>query len=123
MGTATTESRTDAEPAALRSARTVARVLDESFRVPGTSYRIGLDPIVGLVPVAGDTLAAIASLYIVFVAAVAGLPSRAIAKMLALVGLDYVLGSVPVAGWVADAVLKANTRNVATLEAHLTSTE
>lgn len=98
-------------------ARTVAHLLDESLRIPGTGFRIGLDPIVGLLPVAGDTVAAVASLYIVFVGFSVGLPKRSLAKMLGFVAADYLLGSVPVLGSGVDAVLKVNRRNLATIEA------
>lgn len=111
------------EPPGLQRARAVATLLDDAVRIPGTPFRIGLDPIAGLLPVAGDTVAAVASLYIVLVGVAAGLPARTVAKMLALVGADFLLGSVPVVGWVVDAFLKANRRNVAILEAHLAPEE
>lgn len=119
MATATPASPDVDRPAALDRAKTVAHLLDESIKVPGVGYRIGLDPLLGVLPVAGDAVAALASLYVVFVGARLGVSPRALATMLALIGLDYVAGSVPVVGTLVDAVLKVNERNVAVLEAHV----
>lgn len=119
MATATPASRSADRPAALERAKTVARLLDGAFRVPVVNYRVGLDPILGVLPVAGDAVAAVASLYVVVVGARLGVPPRALATMLALIGLDYVVGSVPVVGTLVDAVLKVNERNVAVVEDHV----
>lgn len=104
---------------ALGRAQKVAHLLDDAIRVPGTNYRIGIDAIVGVLPVAGDTLAAAASLYIVAEAARLGVPPAALARMVFNVGVDAAVGSVPLAGDIFDATWKANVRNVALLEEHL----
>ena len=109
---------TQADQRRVARARAVARLLDESVRVPGTRFRIGFDPILGMLPYVGDGVASIGSLYVVYVGARLGLPPRALAKMSALVVLDFVAGSVPVIGSVVDAALKVNVRNVAAIEAH-----
>jgi hypothetical protein len=113
------DGATGTEAAALRRARGIAHLLDEAIRVPGTDFRFGIDPIVGILPVAGDTIAAILSLYPVFEAIRLGAPRGTIAKMLLFVGVDAVVGSVPVLGQVFDAVWKANTWNVRALERHV----
>lgn len=115
----TQAATTAVRPASLERARRVGNVLDESVRIPVIGYRIGLDPILGILPVAGDSVTAIASLYIVFVGLRLGVPARALAKMVAYVAVDFAAGSVPVLGIVADAVLKVNKRNVATVERHV----
>jgi len=99
--------------AAIRRMRFVARVLDESLRIPLTNVRIGLDPLLGLVPVLGDAVAGGLSLYVVFEAARLGVSARTLFRMLAYVALDVAGGSIPVVGDVFDAAWKANTRNVA----------
>lgn len=104
---------------ALERARAMATLLDESIRVPGLGYRVGLDPLLGVVPVGGDVVAAAASLYVVAEAANAGVPSRTLARMVALVAVDLVVGSIPVVGTLFDAVWKANRWNVAALERHV----
>jgi len=108
-------------PPPVRRVRTVSHLMDEAFRVPGTDYRIGLDPILGILPVVGDGVAALFSLYIVAEAAVAGVPQRTLLRMLAVVAVDAVVGSIPVLGPVFDAAWKANRWNVRTLERHVTT--
>lgn len=106
-------------PPELVRARRVGRLLDDSVRLPGTSFRFGLDPVLGVAPVAGDTVAYVCSLYVVFAGVRLGVPANAVGKMLALATLDYLIGSIPLLGVLADAVLKANLRNVETIEAHV----
>jgi hypothetical protein len=103
----------------LARARVVGRLLDEAIRVPGTSVRIGLDPLIGLVPGVGDVVGAVASAYIVLEAARAGAPASVLARMLGNVGIDAVVGALPLAGDVFDFAWKSNTRNVRLLERHL----
>lgn len=92
--------------------RTAAYLLDESLRVPGTRYRIGIDPLVGLLPVAGDTVTGLLSLYIVVEAARLGVSPGTLAKMVANVAIDVAGGSVPYLGDLFDAAWKANRRNL-----------
>jgi len=116
--------RTDAMAAVIDTTpiervRLVSHLLDEAIPIPGTDYRIGLDPILGIVPVAGDSITTVVSLYIVLEAARAGAPRSMLVKMLGFVAVDAVVGSVPVVGPVFDAVWKANEWNVSLLEDHL----
>jgi hypothetical protein len=92
----------------------LATVLDDSIRLPG-GYRIGVDPLVGLLPVVGDLSASAVSVYIVLEAAYLGVPRATLARMVFNVGVDTVVGSVPVVGPLFDAVWKCNARNVALL--------
>lgn len=98
---------------AIRRMRTVAYLLDESVRVPGTSFRIGIDPVIGVLPVAGDLVTATLSLYIVAESARLGVSYRTMVVMLANISLDVAGGSVPYVGGLFDAAWKANRRNVA----------
>lgn len=107
------------EEAALRRARGMSRLLDEAVRIPGTRFRVGLDPILGVVPAGGDAVAAALSLYPVAEAYRLGVSRGTLAKMLALVALDAVVGSIPVIGPVFDAFLKVNEWNVGALERHV----
>lgn len=104
---------------AVERANAVADLLDEAVTVPGTEYQVGLDPILGILPVGGDAVSAAASMYVVAEAANAGVPPETLARMVALVGVDAVVGSVPVLGTLFDAAWKANKWNVATLERHV----
>lgn len=115
----TTQTAAAANPPALERARLVSTLLDESISIPGIGYKIGLDPIIGILPVAGDSVATVASLYIVYAGLRLGLPPRALGKMLGFIAVDFVVGSVPVLGTIVDAVLKVNKWNVATIERHV----
>ena len=103
------------EPA-LRRVRTVARVMDEAVRIPGTDTWVGLDPVLGVLPGAGDAVSTGVSLYVVAEAAYLGVPLSTVVRMLANVTADAVLGSIPVVGPVFDTLIKANTWNVSYLE-------
>ena len=98
--------------------RSLQRWLDEAFRVPGTSIRFGWDPIIGLVPWAGDVLTALLSLAIIVQAHRMRLPRIVQIRMLLNVVIDVCLGIVPVVGDVADVFWKSNSKNMALLEVH-----
>lgn len=102
-----------------RNVRVLARLLDNAIPIPGTSWKIGLDPIVGLIPGIGDLISAVLSGYIILEAARADIPTLTLAKMLGNVGIDTLFGAVPALGDVFDAAWKSNTKNVALLERHL----
>ncbi|MFW6376935.1 MAG: DUF4112 domain-containing protein [archaeon] len=104
---------------AVRRVEWVGRLLDESIRVPGTSFRVGLDPILGIVPIAGDAIATAFSLYILLEAARLGVDARTLLRMVAHVAVDAVVGSIPVLGTLFDAVWKANTWNARILASHV----
>ncbi|MDS0284592.1 DUF4112 domain-containing protein [Haloarcula onubensis] len=114
-----TGTRSPRESAALERVRRVARLQDEAIRVPGTQFRFGLDPVLSLLPVGGDALAAAISLYPIVEAARLGVPKRTLVAMLGLVTVDAVVGSVPVLGSLFDAVWKANEWNRRLLEGHI----
>jgi hypothetical protein len=103
----------------LARARMIARILDNAVRVPGTSFRVGLDPLLGLVPGLGDVAGAALSGYVVLLASRLGAPATVIVRMLGNVVVDTAVGTVPVVGDLFDAGWKSNTRNLALLERHL----
>ena len=100
------------DEAAVQRMRFVARLLDDSIRLPGTKFKIGLDPIIGVLPVAGDAVAAALSGYIVLESARLGVSYLTLLRMLANVGVDFAVGSVPVVGDIFDVAWKANVRNL-----------
>lgn len=100
------------DEAALERMETVAYVLDESIRVPGMDTSVGLDPILGVVPVAGDVFSAGLSLYIVAESAYLGVTYTTLLRMLGNVSVDVVGGAIPFAGTLFDAFWKTNRRNV-----------
>jgi hypothetical protein len=102
----------------LQRAEFVATLLDDAVELPVVGG-VGLDPLLGLLPVAGDTVAAAMGLYIVLEAFLAGVSRRTLARMLVNVGLDWAVGSVPVVGDLFDAWFGANRRNVELFAASL----
>ena len=100
------------DEAAVQRMQFVARLLDDSIRLPGTEFKIGLDPIVGVLPVAGDAVAAALSGYIILESARLGVSYLTLLRMLANVGVDFAVGSVPVVGDIFDVAWKANVRNL-----------
>jgi len=104
---------------AAKRVRVLAKLLDDSIAIPGTGWKIGLDPIVGLIPGVGDLIGAVLSGYIILEAARAEASAFTLARMVVNVGIDTLLGAVPALGDVFDAAWKSNTRNVALLERHL----
>jgi hypothetical protein len=89
-----------------------ARWSDDVFRIPGTSIRIGLEPLVGLIPGVGDAAGLIVSVYVPIEAWRQGAPGRLIGKMLGIIAVDALAGTVPVVGDVFDVAYRANRRNV-----------
>jgi hypothetical protein len=102
----------------LQALRRLQWFLDEAFRVPGTSIRVGWDPIIGLVPWVGDLLTALLSCAIVLHAHQMRLPRNVQLRMLMNVAIDLVVGAIPVVGDAADAFWKSNSMNMALLERH-----
>jgi hypothetical protein len=103
--------------------RQLAKLLDEAILIPGTNKRIGLDPIIGLIPGGGDTLTMLMSAYIVVEAALLGLPATTLLQMVGNIVIDALAGTVPVVGDLFDVVSKANMRNLKLLDAHLAEPE
>lgn len=90
---------------------TIATLLDDMFRIPGTKIRFGLDAIIGWIPGIGDAAAGIASFLIVFAAWRRGAPGVTLARMAANVTLETVVGAVPLVGDIFHVIWKANRRN------------
>jgi hypothetical protein len=109
--------------ATLGRIRKLSRLMDTAFRIPGTPFRIGWDPVIGLIPGLGDVIATAISAYILFSATQFGLPRNVLGWMLFNIGLEAVVGTIPLIGDVFDAFYKSNIRNLALLEKHLQVTE
>jgi hypothetical protein len=97
----------------------LSHVLDDWFRIPGTTIRFGLDGIVGFIPGVGDAIGGIASCVIIIAAWVRGVSYVTLARMLANWGIEVLLGTVPVLGNLFDIAWKANRRNYALLTGSL----
>ena len=90
----------------------LATLMDATFTVPGTSFRFGLDALMGLIPVGGDVLAGIVSTYLIWEARRLGAPRRVLARMAANTLLDTAVGSIPVLGDAFDVLYRGNVRNL-----------
>ena len=102
-----------------RRIEALERVLEGVFAVPGTSRKVGLDALVGLVPVAGDIIGAALGMYLVWEARNLGMSKWQLARMTANVGIDTALGAIPLAGDLFDFVFRSNTRNLRVIRRHL----
>ena len=98
--------------------RRFAQLLDSAFVVPGTRYRIGLDPILGLVPGLGDLVSPLFAIGILWQAHDLGIPRIVQLRMIVNVGIDALIGALPFLGDLFDFVWKANDRNMMLLERH-----
>lgn len=97
----------------------IERLLERSFTLPGTNQPVGLDAIVGLVPVAGDAVGALMGLYLVWEARNLGMSKWQMTRMLGNVGLDTVIGAIPFVGVVGDFLFRSNSRNLKIVRKHL----
>jgi hypothetical protein len=102
--------------AAFERYRRLARLFDSRFRIPGTRIRFGIDPLLGLLPVAGDLVTAAFAVYGVVLARRMNAPGRLQLRMGWNIAIDALAGSVPVLGDLFDAAFKAHSRNVLLLE-------
>jgi hypothetical protein len=98
--------------------RKMAQLLDSAFAVPGTSYRVGLDPILGLVPGLGDLVSPLFTIGILWQARELAVPRVVQLRMIVNVAIDSLIGAVPVVGDLFDFAWKANNRNLLLLERH-----
>jgi hypothetical protein len=96
----------------------LADLLDSRWRIPGTTWRFGLDAVAGLIPGVGDVLSACASLIILDAARKSNVPRHVILRMVGNVALDTVVGSIPAVGRIFDVYFKANRRNLDLFHRH-----
>lgn len=95
-----------------RDLRQLTRLLDTKFEIPGTKFRFGIDPLLGLLPVIGDGASMLMSLYIILQAKRLGLSRWTLTRMVGNVALDTAVGSIPILGQLFDFAYKANVRNL-----------
>jgi hypothetical protein len=106
-------------PRGLDAARRLAWILDDLVRIPGTKIRVGLDPLLGLLPGGGDAGTALVSTYTIVAAYRLGAPPEVIFRMGVNIAFDLLVGVVPVIGDLFDVGWKANRKNVALLERYV----
>ncbi len=99
--------------------RWIAFFMDDFLRLPGTKFRFGLDPLIGLIPGIGDTGSALVSAFALIQAVRTGIPKIVLARMSMNILLNEVIGIVPVLGDAFSFWFKSNARNHALLQQHL----
>ncbi|MGB3613304.1 MAG: DUF4112 domain-containing protein [Elainellaceae cyanobacterium] len=104
---------------ALDRLRSLSHLLDNAIQIPGTDYRVGIDPILGLLPAGGDVVGTVLSAYLIVEAARLRMPTNVILRMAFNVVLELIVGAVPVIGDMFDFAWKANARNIKLLESKL----
>jgi hypothetical protein len=96
----------------------LALIMDEVIRVPGTNFRFGLDPLLGLIPGIGDTSSALVSGIALIQAVRLGVPKILLARMAMNILVNEVIGVIPVAGDAFSFWFKSNSRNYDILKHH-----
>jgi hypothetical protein len=105
--------------ATLARVEALARVMDSIVTIPGTNVRLGVDALLGLIPVVGDVLSQAISSYIIWEARRVGVSRITMARMIGNSLFDMAVGAVPVVGDAFDVAFRANVRNLALLKAEL----
>ncbi|MFT5330709.1 MAG: hypothetical protein ACI9TB_001768 [Parasphingorhabdus sp.] len=108
------------DPQAVRNrVEAMEKILERAFVIPGINRSIGVDSIVGLIPVVGDVVTALMGAYIVWEARNLGMSKLQLTRMAANVGIDTALGAIPFAGDVFDFFWRSNTKNLKIIRKHL----
>jgi len=108
------------DPAALRKrVETLEFLLERSFVIPGINRPVGLDAIVGLVPVVGDVITAAMGAYIIWEARNLDMPKWKLWRMMGNLGVDTALGAIPLVGDAFDLFFRSNSRNLKIIKRHL----
>ncbi|RZM30299.1 MAG: DUF4112 domain-containing protein [Pedobacter sp.] len=96
----------------------VSYLMDEQFRFPGTKFRFGLDPILNIIPIAGDMAGLIISAGLLFAMAKKGASNKLVVLMSLNILLDATIGAIPIIGQLFDFFFKANSRNMKLMKEH-----
>ncbi|CAN5179111.1 DUF4112 domain-containing protein [soil metagenome] len=102
-----------------RRVEAMEQLLEGLFVIPGTNRRVGLDSLVGLVPVVGDLATALMGAWIVWEGKNLGMSKWHLTRMAANVGVDTLLGAIPFVGDAFDFIFKSNTKNLKIIKRHL----
>ncbi|MBE9237309.1 DUF4112 domain-containing protein [Anabaena aphanizomenioides LEGE 00250] len=105
----------------LKRLQQISKLLDNAITIPGTPVGIGLDPILGLIPVGGDVLGLIFSLYIIIESAKLGISKATLGRMIVNIIIDALVGAIPMLGDLFDFAWRANNYNLILLEDYLKS--
>jgi hypothetical protein len=115
----TIDRRAMNETDAVRLAKFLAELLDQRFTIPGTSIRIGLDPIISLIPGIGDLIANLTGSVILVIAAQLGIPKVVLVRMGINIAMNTIIGAIPIFGDIISIWFRSNVRNVELLQRSL----
>ena len=108
------------DPASVRRRlEAMERLLESAFSVPGTNMRVGLDAIVGLVPVVGDLITTAMGAWLVWEARNLGMSKFQLVRMAGNIGVDTLVGAVPLVGDLFDFAFRSNSRNLKIVKRYL----
>ena len=108
------------DPASVRQRiESMEKILERMFVIPGINKPVGLDGVIGLVPVLGDITAAALGAYIVWEARNLGMSKWQISRLAGNVGVDWLLGLIPWVGAIPDFFFRSNSRNLRIIKRHL----
>ena len=96
----------------------LALVMEEVIRIPGTNFRFGLDPLLGLIPGIGDTSSALVSAFALIQALRLGVPKILLARMAGNILVNELIGIIPVVGDAFSFWFKSNARNYDIIKNH-----
>lgn len=96
----------------------ISYLMDEQFRFPGTKFRFGLDPILNLIPIAGDMAGLVVSAGLLLAMAKKGASNKLVVLMSLNILLDATVGAIPIIGQLFDFFFKANSRNIKLMKEH-----
>jgi len=99
--------------------KAMEQLLERSFVIPGVNVPVGLDALIGLVPVLGEIVTAAMGAYIIWEARNLGLPRWKLARMGLNVVFDTAIGAIPVVGDAVDLLFRSNTRNLRIILNHI----
>jgi Domain of unknown function (DUF4112) len=107
-------------PAGFYAAKKLATLLDSAWTIPVINKKVGLDPVLSVIPYAGTLVGGLLSVYVLWLAVQLRLPNQVLAQLVMNILLDVTLGGIPFLGAIMDAMWRSNSRNMALLEkAHL----
>lgn len=108
------------DPASVRRrVEAMEAMLEGLFVIPGTQRRVGIDSLVGLIPVVGDLVTAGMGAWLVWEARNLGMSKWQLTRMAANVGMDTLVGAIPFAGDLFDFLYKSNSKNLRIIRKHL----
>ena len=96
--------------------RRLSERLDETFRIPRTNHKVGIESIIGAIPLVGDLIGGLISTYIIYSGIKMGVGPKIITQMAVNIVIDFAIGSIPIVGDLFDFIWKSNMKNIELIE-------